>query len=292
MFTGCYSALITPFLDQQLDEVALRKLVRFQLEQGIHGLVPMGTTGESPCVSEQEHKRVIELVVQETAGQVPVIAGACSNNPLEAIAYGQYAQRMGADALLAVAGYYNRPSQEGLYQHFKMLHDATDLPIIVYNIPPPTIVDIQPDTMARIAELPRVVGVKDACGDLARISHERRRIGKPFSYFSGDDMTALAYNASGGAGCISVAANVLPAQCVQLQQLTAAQDFAGALRLHEQLMPLYAALFVEPNPAGVKFAASLLGLCSADCRLPMVPLAASTQEQIRQALLSLGALPG
>jgi 4-hydroxy-tetrahydrodipicolinate synthase len=292
MFTGCYSALITPFLNQQLDEVALRKLVRFQLDNGIHGLVPMGTTGESPCVSEQEHKRVIELVVQETAGQVPVIAGACSNNTLEAIAYAQYAQRIGADALLAVAGYYNRPSQEGLYQHFKMLHDATDLPIIVYNIPPRTIVDIQPDTLARIAELPRVVGVKDACGDLARISHERSRISKPFSYFSGDDMTALAYNASGGGGCISVAANVLPAHCVRLQQLTTAQDFAAALRLHEQLMPLYTALFVEPNPAGIKFAAALLDLCSAECRLPMVPLSASTQEQIRQALLKLGALAG
>ncbi len=290
MFTGCYTALITPFLEQQLDEVALRKLVRFQLDHGIHGLVPMGTTGESPCVSEQEHKRVIELVVQETAGQVPVIAGACSNNPLEAIAYGQYAQRMGADALLAVAGYYNRPSQEGLYQHFKMLHDATDLPIIVYNIPPRTIVDIQPDTMARIAELPRVVGVKDASGDLARISHERRRITQPFSYFSGDDMTALAYNANGGGGCISVTANVLPAHCVQLQQLTAGQQFAEALRLHEQLMPLHAALFVEPNPAGVKYAASLLGLCSAECRLPMVPLAEATQQQIRHALLKLGAL--
>jgi 4-hydroxy-tetrahydrodipicolinate synthase len=288
MFTGCYSALITPFLNQQLDEVALRKLVRFQLDNGIHGLVPMGTTGESPCVSEQEHKRVIELVVQETAGQVPVIAGACSNNPLEAIAYAQYAQRIGADALLAVAGYYNRPSQEGLYQHFKMLHDATDLPIIVYNIPPRTIVDIQPDTLARIAELPRVVGVKDACGDLARISHERSRISKPFSYFSGDDMTALAYNASGGGGCISVAANVLPAHCVRLQQLTAAQDFAGALRLHEQLMPLYAALFVEPSPAGIKFAASLLGLCSAECRLPMVPLTPNTRDGISQALLKLG----
>ncbi len=290
MFTGCYTALITPFLDQQLDEIALRKLVRFQLDNGIHGLVPMGTTGESPTVTEQEHKRVIEMVVQETAGQVPVIAGACSNNPREAIAYAQHAQRIGADAVLAVAGYYNRPSQEGLYQHFKMLHDATDLPIIVYNIPPRTIVDIQPDTMARIAELPRIVGVKDACGDLARISHERNRISKAFSYFSGDDVTALAYNANGGSGCISVSANVLPVECVQLQNLTAAGDFAGALRLHEQLLALHAALFVEPNPAGIKFAAALLGLCSAECRVPMVPLAASTQARIQQALVTLGAL--
>lgn len=290
MFTGCYTALITPFLDQQLDEVALRKLLRFQLDNGIHGLVPMGTTGESPTVTEQEHKRVVEIVVQETAGQVPVIAGAGSNNPREAIAYAQYAQKAGADAVLAVAGYYNRPSQEGLYQHVKALHDATDIPIIIYNIPPRTIVDIQPETMARLAELPRVVGVKDACGDLGRISHERSRITKAFSYFSGDDITALAYRANGGGGCISVTANVLPAECVRLQNLAAAQDYAAALRVHEQLVPLHTALFTEPNPAGIKFAAALLGICSDECRLPMVPLAQVSRDEIRQALVKVGAL--
>ena len=289
MFTGCYTALITPFLNQQLDEAALRKLLRFQLDNGIHGLVPMGTTGESPTVTEQEHRRVVEIVVQETAGQVPVIAGAGSNNPREAIAYAQSAQRIGADAVLAVAGYYNRPSQEGLYQHFKALHDATDIPIIIYNIPPRTIVDIQPDTMARLAELPRVVGVKDACGDLGRISHERSRITKPFSYFSGDDITALAYRANGGGGCISVTANVLPAECVRLQHLATAQDYVAALRVHEQLVPLHAALFAEPSPAGIKFAAALLGICSDECRLPMVPLTQSSQEAIRQALAKVGA---
>ncbi|MDO8695766.1 MAG: 4-hydroxy-tetrahydrodipicolinate synthase [Pseudomonas sp.] len=289
MFTGCYTALITPFLNQQLDEVALRKLLRFQLDNGIHGLVPMGTTGESPTVTEQEHRRVVEIVVQETAGQVPVIAGAGSNNPREAIAYAQSAQRIGADAVLAVAGYYNRPSQEGLYQHFKALHDATDIPIIIYNIPPRTIVDIHPETMARLAELPRVVGVKDACGDLGRISHERSRITKPFSYFSGDDITALAYRANGGGGCISVTANVLPAECVRLQNLATAQDYVAALRVHEQLVPLHAALFAEPSPAGIKFAAALLGICSDECRLPMVPLTQSSQEAIRQALAKVGA---
>lgn len=290
MFTGCYTALITPFLDQQLDEVALRKLLRFQLDNGIHGLVPMGTTGESPTVTEQEHRRVVEIVVQETAGQVPVIAGAGSNNPIEAIAYAQYAQKAGADAVLAVAGYYNRPSQEGLYQHFKALHDAIDIPIIIYNIPPRTIVDIQPETMARLAELPRVVGVKDACGDLGRISHERSRITKAFSYFSGDDITALAYRANGGGGCISVTANVLPAECVRLQNLAATQDYAAALRVHEQLVPLHTALFTEPNPAGIKFAAALLGICSDECRLPMVPLAQVSRDEIRQALVKVGAL--
>ncbi len=284
MFTGCYTALITPFRDGQLDEAALRKLVRYQLDGGIHGLVPMGTTGESPTVSEHEHKRVVELVISEVAGQVPVIAGAGSNNPVEAIAYARFAERAGADAVLAVAGYYNRPSQEGLYQHFKALHDATELPLIIYNIPPRTIVDVQPDTMARLAELPRVVGVKDATGDLARISHERSRISKPFSYFSGDDITSVAYNASGGSGCISVTANVLPGLCAQLQNLCAKGEYRAALTLHERLVPLHAALFREPNPAGIKHAAALLELCRAECRLPMVPLNAVNAELIKQQL--------
>lgn len=284
MFNGCFTALITPFRDGQLDEPALRKLVRFQLDHGIHGLVPMGTTGESPTVSAQEHKRVVDVVVQETAGQVPVIAGAGSNNPQEAIEYARHAQQAGADAVLAVAGYYNRPSQEGLYQHFKALHDATAIPILVYNIPPRTIVDIQPDTLARIAELPRIVGIKDACGDLGRICHERQRIRKPFSFLSGDDITALAYNANGGNGCISVTSNVLPAQCAQLQSLCAAGHFAAALALHEQLVPLHAAVFREPSPAGIKYAASLLDLCSEECRLPMVALAESSRAAIGRAL--------
>jgi 4-hydroxy-tetrahydrodipicolinate synthase len=215
---------------------------------------------------------------------VPVIAGVGSNNPLEAIRLAQHAQRSGADGLLAVAGYYNRPSQEGLYQHFKALHDATDLPILVYNIPPRTIVDVQPDTLARIADLPRIVGIKDACGDLGRISHERQRIRRDFSWLSGDDITALAYNANGGSGCISVTANVLPAQCVRLQDLCAQGNYAEALQLHEALMPLHSALFREPNPAGVKYAASLLGLCGEECRLPLVALSDAACDAIRAAL--------
>ncbi|WP_409526058.1 4-hydroxy-tetrahydrodipicolinate synthase [Nitrincola sp. MINF-07-Sa-05] len=286
MIAGCLTALITPFRNGQLDETALSKLIRHQLDGGIHGLVVVGTTGESPTLSEREHKRVVDLVVQETAGQVPVVAGAGSNNPAEAIAYARHAQSVGADAVLAVAGYYNRPSQEGLYQHFRALHDSTDIPIVIYNIPPRCIVDVLPDTMARLAELPRVIGVKDATGELGRINHERSRIQKPFSYLSGDDITALAYNASGGHGCISVASNVLPAECSRIQELCADNDFAAALAIHEQLVPFYTALFREPNPAGIKYAASLMELCEEECRLPMVPLSDVTREAIRQALQS------
>lgn len=284
MYTGCMTALITPFRDGGLDEPALRKLVRTQLDAGIHGLVAMGTTGEASTVSSTEHQRVIELVVKEVAGQVPVIAGVGSNNPQEAIEYARLAHEVGANAVLAVAGYYNRPSQEGLYQHFKALHDASELPILVYNIPPRTIVDIQPDTMARIAELPRVVGVKDACGDLGRICHERHHIRKPFSFLSGDDVTAVAYNANGGDGCISVTSNILPAHCARLQDLCTSGQFPEALKLHDSLVPLHAALFREPNPAGVKYAASLLGLCREEARLPMVPVSDSTRLAIRLAL--------
>jgi 4-hydroxy-tetrahydrodipicolinate synthase len=284
MFSGCLTALITPFQERQVDERALLKLVKYQLDAGIHGLVPVGTTGEASTLSHAEHQRVIELVCKATARRVPVIAGVGSNNPEEAISLARHAQRCGADGLLAVAGYYNRPSQEGLYQHFKALHDATDLPILVYNIPPRTIVDVQPDTLARIAELPRIAGIKDACGDLGRISHERQRIRKRFSWLSGDDITALAYNANGGSGCISVTSNVLPALCAQLQNLCAAGDYAAALRVHELLVPVHAALFREPNPAGIKYAACVLGLCYEECRLPMVPLAQASRLAIREAL--------
>jgi 4-hydroxy-tetrahydrodipicolinate synthase len=287
MFQGCYTALITPFRNQRVDEAALLKLVQYQLESGIDGLVPMGTTGEASTLSHEEHERVIELVTGATARQVPVIAGVGSNNPAEAVSLARHAERCGADALLAVAGYYNRPSQEGLYQHFKTLHDATALPILVYNIPPRTIVDIQPDTLARIAELPRVVGIKDACGDLGRISHERQRIRKAFSWLSGDDITAVAYNANGGSGCISVTSNVLPAQCARLQSLCAEGSYAEALRVHEMLVPLHAALFREPNPAGVKYAASLLGLCGEECRLPLVPLSEPSRLAIRATLTAV-----
>ncbi len=284
MFRGSFTALVTPFLNRQLDEISLRKLVNWQIQNGAHGLVPMGTTGESPTVSEAEHKRVVEIVVDEANGRVPVIAGAGSNNPIEAIKYAQYAQQIGANAVLAVAGYYNKPSQEGLFQHFKQLHDETNIPIIIYNIPPRTIVDIQPDTMARLANLDRVVGVKDATMDLARISLERMRINKAFSYLSGEDMTALAYNVAGGQGCISVTANIAPALCARMQTLCLEGDFKSALEIHDKLMPLNSALFREPNPAGIKYAASLLGLCAEECRLPIVPLSNATKQLIRHEM--------
>ena len=287
MFRGSITALVTPFRDGQLDEAALRKMVRFQIEQGSHGLVPVGTTGESPTLSEEEHKRVIEITVEECAGQIPVIAGAGSNNPIEAIKYSLHAQQAGADATLHVAGYYNRPNQEGLYQHFKMVHDATELPIILYNIPPRTIVGLDVDTMARLAELPRVVGVKDATGDVTRILTERQRITKPFSYLSGDDIASVAYSVGGGHGCISVTSNVAPALVSQLHELCLNGDYAAAKSLQDRLVPLHKALFLEPNPAGAKYAASLLGLCSEECRLPVVALSDASKAAIRSAMEAL-----
>ena len=290
MFKGSIVALITPFRDGQVDEAALRKLVDWHIEQGTHGIVPCGTTGESPTLAHEEHGRVVEIVVKQAAGRVPVIAGAGSNNTAEAIALTQHAQAAGADAVLHVAGYYNRPNQEGLYQHFKALHDASDIPIIVYNIPPRAIVDILPETMQRLAELPRIAGVKDATADIARISRERLLIGSDFCHLSGEDPTALAYNAHGGHGCISVSANIAPKLCAEFQEACQAGDFGLALRLHERLMPLHVVLFLEPSPAGTKYAAWRLGLCEAEARLPIVPLTKATAEKIDVALRHVGLL--
>lgn len=283
-FKGSYVALVTPFHEGEVDEQSLRKIVNWHIAQGSDGLVPMGTTGESSTVTAAEHKKVVEIVVEEVAGRIPVIAGAGSNNPLEALDYALHAQSVGADAVLCVAGYYNRPSQEGLYQHFKVIHDETTIPMIVYNIPPRAAVDIEPKTMARLSGLPRIVGVKDATGDLARISEERALIDRPFCYFSGDDMTALGYNAMGGTGCISVSANVVPQLCAQLQHACFDKDFALALQLHEKMMKLHQALFFEPSPAGVKYAVSRLGLCGDTVRLPIVPLAPETKLKIQAEL--------
>ncbi|KJZ12903.1 dihydrodipicolinate synthase [Marinomonas sp. S3726] len=290
MFSGSYTAMVTPFKNGELDEVALRHNVNFQIENGTHGLVPVGTTGESPTVTEEEHKRVIQVVVEESAGRVPVIAGAGSNNPVEALAFAKAAEQSGADGILCVAGYYNRPSQEGLYQHFKYLHDATELPMIIYNIPPRAIVDIQPETMLRLAELPRVVGVKDATGDLARPSIEKHLIGSEFSYLSGEDLTAIAYNSVGGNGCISVTSNVAPKLCFELQQACLQGDYVKAQAVHEQLVPLHQSLFVEPSPAGIKYAMSLIGLCQEDVRLPIVPLQTDSKERIKAAMQALNLL--
>ena len=247
-------------------------MVNWQLDNGTHGLVPVGTTGESPTLSEKEHKRVVEIIVEENNGRVPVIAGAGSNNPVEALAYARHAKELGADAVLCVAGYYNRPNQDGLYAHFEYIAQGVDIPMIIYNIPPRAIVDIEPKTMAKLAALKNVVGVKDATGDISRISLERLALGNDFSYLSGDDLASVAYNAVGGNGCISVTANVAPSRCSAMQTACLKGDFKEAKRIHDELTPLHAAMFNEPSPAGVKYAASLLGLCNEESRLPVMPL--------------------
>ncbi|MEM7253037.1 MAG: 4-hydroxy-tetrahydrodipicolinate synthase [Pseudomonadota bacterium] len=287
MFKGSLVAMVTPFRNNEVDEDAIRKMVNWHIEQGTHGLVPVGTTGESPTLSESEHTNVVEWVVNEAAGRVPVVAGAGSNNTAEAIHYTEHAARVGANATLHVAGYYNRPNQEGLYQHFKAVNDAVDLPIIVYNIPPRAIVDISPDTMARLAKLKNIVGVKDATADLNRPMRERIRIKDEFCYLSGEDGTAVAYNAAGGNGCISVTANVAPALCAQMQEATLRGDYGSAIEIQTKLMPLHEALFMEPSPAGAKYAASLIGLCEPTCRLPVVELTAETKKIIEKCLKDL-----
>ena len=287
MIAGSLVALVTPFRNNELDEDAVSSMVRWHIEQGTHGLVPVGTTGESATLTEKEHCRVIELVVAEAAGRIPIVAGAGSNNTREAIFYNDAAQDLGADATLHVAGYYNRPSQEGLFRHFEAVHEASRIPIIVYNIPPRAIVDILPETMARIAALPRVVGVKDATGDLTRPIREKLLIEDEFSFLSGEDGSAVSYNAAGGNGCISVTANVAPAICSEMQTACAKGDYTTATHIQERLMPLHMALFAEPSPAGVKYASSLLGLCDESCRLPIVPLSGQSKSAIRDAMTGL-----
>ncbi len=288
MFNGSLVALITPFDNDLIDEDALRRLVNWHIDSGTNGLVPMGTTGESSTVSHDEHKSVVRIVIEETAGRIPVIAGAGSNNPQEALEHARHGESQGADAVLCVAGYYNRPSQQGLYQHFKTIHDSTNIPILIYNIPPRAVVDITPETMAQLTELPRIVGVKDATKDLSRPGLEQLLIDKAFCYLSGEDMTAVAYNAQGGNGCISVTANVAPTLCAQMQAACTLGDYAKALELHRQLMPLHQAIFQDPSPSGVKYAASVLGLCTEEVRLPILSPDTAVRENINQVLESLG----
>jgi 4-hydroxy-tetrahydrodipicolinate synthase len=290
MIQGSLVALVTPFRNGGIDEDAIRSMVRWHIEQGTDGLVPMGTTGESATLDVEEHTRVTEIVVDEAAGRIPVVAGAGSNDTRHAIGNQERAEQAGAEAALHVTGYYNRPSQEGLYRHFEAVHAASRIPIIVYNIPARVVVDIQPETMARIAELPRVAGVKDATGDLTRPIRERSLIGKAFSFLSGDDGTAVAYNVAGGNGCISVTANVAPALCAEMQAACKKGDFPAAAAIQQRLMPLHLALFTEPSPAGAKYAASLLGFCEPDCRLPIVPLSDAAKSAIREAMSALDLL--
>jgi 4-hydroxy-tetrahydrodipicolinate synthase len=290
---GSLTALITPMKGGKLDEAAFRKLVSWQIAEGTQGLVPCGTTGESPTLSHDEHRRVIEICVEEAAGRVPVIAGAGSNSTTEAIALTRFAKEVGCDAVLSVTGYYNKPSQEGQYRHFMAVADAVDIPIILYNIPPRAIVEIGVETMARLAQHPNIIGVKDATANLLRPSRERHAIGKAhpgkdWPLLSGEDGTALAYMAHGGRGCISVTANVAPRLCAEFQAACLAGDFAKALSYQDRLLPLHDALFTNPNPAPVKYAASLLGLCSAEVRLPLVEADEAAQARVREALAFAG----
>ncbi len=288
MFKGSYVALITPFRDGKVDEEAFAKLIEWQIAEGTDGLVPCGTTGESPTLSHEEHRRVVEICVEVTRKRVPVIAGAGSNNTAEALDLMRHAKSVGADGALCVTGYYNKPSQEGLYQHFKALNDAVDIPMILYNIPGRTIVDISVETMIRLFALKNVVGVKDATANLARVSLQRQAMGAEFIQLSGEDATALGFNAHGGQGCISVTANIAPRLCAEFQKATLAGDYRKALEYQDRLLPLHHNLFVEPSPGPVKYAASLLGLCRDELRLPLVPVTAETREKIRGAMRHAG----
>jgi 4-hydroxy-tetrahydrodipicolinate synthase len=287
---GSMPALVTPMRDGKVDEQAFRKFVSWQIEQGSHGLVPCGTTGESPTLSHEEHMRVVEICVQETAGRVPVIAGAGSNSTDEAIALTRHAKSVGADAVLHVTGYYNKPSQEGQYRHFMAIADAVEIPILLYNIPARAIVEISVDTMARLAKHPNIIGVKDATANLMRPTRERNACGKSWRLISGEDGTALGYMAHGGHGCISVTANVAPKLCAEFQDACLRGAYDRARELQDKLMPLHDAMFCEPSPAPAKYAASLLGHCTPDVRLPLVELTQAGRVQVKAAMQGLGLL--
>ncbi len=291
MFGGSIPALITPFANREFDEAAFRKLVSWQIEQGSSGLVPCGTTGESPTLSHDEHRRVTESCIDEVAGRVPVIAGCGSNSTREAIGLTEHAEEAGADAALIVTPYYNKPSQEGMYQHFKAINDATNIPIIIYNIPGRSVVDMSVETMARCyRNLENVVGIKDATGNLARVPLQRAACGKNFVQLSGEDQTALAFNAHGGVGCISVTANIAPKLVSDFQAATLAGDMTGALAIQDKLCDLHDVMFIEPSPGPVKYAGSLLGLCTPDMRLPLVPISDMTKEKVKAAMKKAGLL--
>jgi 4-hydroxy-tetrahydrodipicolinate synthase len=288
MFKGSITALVTPMQNGNLDEDAFSGLVDWQITEGSHGLVPVGTTGESPTLTHAEHKRIVELCIKVAAGRVPVIAGAGSNNTAEAIELARYAEQAGADAVLIVTPYYNKPNQEGLYQHYKAINDAIGIPIIIYNIPPRSVIDMSVDTMARLFELKNIAGVKDATAKIDRVSLQRHAMGPDFIQLSGEDGTAIGYMAHGGHGCISVTSNVAPKMLAEFQEACLAGDFTKALSYQDRLMPLHHALFLEPNPAGVKYALSILGKISGDLRLPLVSVSETTQQEIRSAMVHAG----
>jgi 4-hydroxy-tetrahydrodipicolinate synthase len=290
-FGGSITALVTPFQAEHLDEDRFRALIDWQIASGTHGLVPAGTTGEGPTLSHEEHRKVIAACVSGAKGKIPVIAGTGSNNTAEAIELSRFAESAGADGLLIVTPYYNKPSQEGLYRHFKSVNDAVGIPIIIYNIPPRSVIDMSIDTMKRLFELKNIAGVKDATGNIARTALQRQALGPDFIQLSGEDMTALAVMAHGGHGCISVTANVAPRQCAQMQEACLAGDFAAALRLQDLLTPLHAALFLDPNPAGPKYALSLLGKIAGELRLPLLPASEPAQAAIKAAMAKAGLVP-
>ena len=288
MFSGSMPALVTPFRNGELDIETLKKLVEWHVGEGSNGLVPVGTTGESPTLTHREHEMVVEEVVKAAAGRIPVIAGAGSNNTLESIRLAQHAEKVGADGILLVTPYYNKPTQRGLIAHFTAVHDCCKLPIIVYNIPGRSVVDMSPETMGELAKLPRIVGVKDATGDLARVCDQRMTCGADFIQLSGEDATAHGFNAQGGVGCISVTANVAPALCSELQAACAQSDYAAALAVQDRLMPLHKAIFTEPGLVGVKYAMSRLDLCSEEVRLPLTGLSDETRALVDNGLRHAG----
>jgi 4-hydroxy-tetrahydrodipicolinate synthase len=287
-FRGSFTALITPFKDGRVDEKAFQELVDWQIREGTNGLVPVGTTGESPTLDHAEHKRVVELCVEAAAGRVPVMAGCGSNSTAEAIDFSRHAEKAGADGLLHVCPYYNRPTQDGLYAHYKAINDAVGLPIFIYNIPGRTAVDMSVETMGRLAKLKNIAGVKDAAGSAGRITEQRLACGEDFIQLCGDDGLALAFNAHGAVGCISVTSNVAPRLCAEFQAASLAGDLDRARELNDRLTPLHKALFVESSPAPVKFAASLIGKSSDEVRLPLVPASENARRVVREAMVGVG----
>ncbi len=288
MFKGSITALITPFRNGEIDAEGFQAFVEWQIQEGSHGLVPVGTTGESPTLSHEEHKRVVELCIEVANGRVPVIAGTGSNSTAEAIDLTRHAKEAGADGALIVCPYYNKPTQEGLYLHFKKIAEAVDLPIIIYNIPGRSVVDMSVETMARLSRIPNIVGVKDATCDLARPLAARLACAEGFCQLSGEDATVGAFLGQGGDGCISVTANVAPKMCAEMHEAWQARDFDTFARLRDRLMPLHEALFCETSPAPVKYAAHLLGKCEPHCRLPLAPLSPAGRERVRTAMVSAG----
>ena len=289
MFKGSNVALVTPFKGNSLDEETYIKIINFHLENGTNGLVPAGTTGESPTLSHREHEKVIELCIQEAKGKIPVIAGTGSNSTTEAISLTEHAEKAGADGALIVTPYYNKPTQEGLYQHYKAINDKCGIPIIIYNIPGRSVIDMTVDTMARLFELKNIVGVKDATGDLNRVDETFKKIGNEFIQLTGEDGLAYEYNKRGGVGCISVTANIAPKMCSDMQKFSKSEDKdeqKKAGEIDEKLQPVHKSLFIESNPSPVKYAAKLIGLCDDNVRLPLVTVLDETKAEVKKALIS------